>query len=500
MGPKAVMMAKNVGLDEVRHRLRILSGLVLLAVLVVGLAACGTVQIDLATEPAIDDAEVLVTAESEGQQQASAEILAPTATVTVASVTPTDTSIDLPTQAPSGDEAEGAQPSMEGPTPTAAPVTATVSVQAPIGQPLPAPVYYINADDSQIWRVEEDALALTQITFEEAPVTDFDVSPKDEALVYISENNLIYYSSALGGRRQILMPSHPDYDESDYISSITQKVYGPKWSPDGAWIVYGEGGINLYQDPAGPRQEGVPEVRNVLANDPLPDPLPDLDSGFEVEGPQRMYRPLSWLPDGQRVLIEESYYFALGNVPAILNLEDGSVLRIEGPRGLPCCQLVWGQQSDQLLYAGSTPGMGQLGLSRLDPATGQITEIVPGEWGGEFHLVAHPFEVSADEVYGFYASEPATPSPMPSRGRPLVMVSVAADGSAELSELRQDYLVVGEADWLPDGSGAVINDIGGQQGGWELTGPLRWLPSDGSPAVTLPAQGRRPQWGQIGTE
>ena len=97
---------------------------------------------------------------------------------------------------------------------------------------LPAPLLFINAEDGQIWRVERDGRTLSPVTDEPAPITDFDVSPKDGALIYVSNNELIYFTSALGGRRVVLFGRSPEYDENDYISVLSEQVSTPRWSPD----------------------------------------------------------------------------------------------------------------------------------------------------------------------------------------------------------------------------------------------------------------------------
>jgi dipeptidyl aminopeptidase/acylaminoacyl peptidase len=477
---RSVKKVKTIsGRGQSRPYARGVFGRVLLTFLLFGLVACGTLEIGLETTPMTSDNQGSGQGGIHDKQPASKEEVPATAFVAENAVVSTleDTQQDPEEEVPA---------------------TATVAEDSPVAPPtiniLPAPVYFINAEDSQIWQVEVDGVSVTQITSEDTPVTDFDVSPKDGALVYISGNQLIYYTRALGGRRKVLIPDNEAFDENDYISAVTFGVSDPRWSPDGAQIVFGNGGINLYLDPAGPREAGIPEVWDVLGNDPLPVPLPE--EGTVYEGAQIWYRPLSWLPDGKHVLINGAYYFALGRFKAILTTEDGSLVEVEEPQGLPCCFLAWGKDSQRLYYAGNQPGMFQTGLWQLDSSTGESTVLVPGEWGGEYHFFAYPFEASNDQVYGFYTREPASSGVMPFPPRPLVMVSVASDGSAELTQLRQDYLVVGEADWLPDGSGAVITDVAGREGGWPFDGPLRYLPSDGSPAVTLPAQGQRPQWGK----
>ncbi|NJN83899.1 MAG: hypothetical protein HC802_17560 [Caldilineaceae bacterium] len=55
---------------------------------------------------------------------------------------------------------------------------------------LTSPVYFISGD-GQIVRLEADGQTQATITNESQPVTDFDVSPVDGRLVYVSANNLV---------------------------------------------------------------------------------------------------------------------------------------------------------------------------------------------------------------------------------------------------------------------------------------------------------------------
>ena len=77
------------------------------------------------------------------------------------------------------------------PTPTQQPTTPAV---------LPAPLYFLalSGTTPQIWRIETNGTTRSQITQEAAGVTDFDVSPRDGSLAYVSGNALIT-ADGLGG-------------------------------------------------------------------------------------------------------------------------------------------------------------------------------------------------------------------------------------------------------------------------------------------------------------
>jgi hypothetical protein len=467
-------MADAPGFKTLRPMRKGFISFTLLALLPFALVACGIVEIGIEPTP--------VTREFESSDQADPS--------SDESITEQNTPIPPVATEKADEEAPGTDLAIS-PTSTLETSTGAFPDQSPIQ--LPAPVYFINAEDSQIWRVEMDGVSLTQMTSESGPVTDFDVSPKDGALAYISDNQLIYYTVALGGRRQVLIDGSEDFDQNDYVTIAARGISDPLWSPDGHWIAFGYGGIQLYQDPAEPRQEGLRELQTILFSDPLPQPLPEENVVFE--GDQNWYSPVTWTQDGEQILVSGAYYFALGQYTALLDVEDGSLAAVKEPKGHPCCFMTFGEESQSLLYAGNLPGIYQIGLWRVNPLSGEELVLIPGEAGSEYHLFAHPFESSSGDVLGFYSSEPANVDAAPVPQRPMVMVSVVGDGSAEFEQLRQDYFVVGGADWLPDGNGAVITDVAGRQPGWPFAGILRWLPADGGPMVTLPAEGWLPQWG-----
>ncbi len=376
------------------------------------------------------------------------------------------------------------------------------TVQPMVGETiLPAPLLFINAEDGQIWRVERDGRTLSPVTDEPAPITDFDVSPKDGALIYVSNNELIYFTSALGGRRVVLFGRSPEYDENDYISVLREQVSNPRWSPDGNLIMFGAGGINLYLDPSIPRQEENPEIWGVLPNDPLPDAIPE---GEVYEEPQTVYTPVDWSPDGRYLLVNVSYAFALGPSMAIVELGDGTgamrdAAQITEISDVTCC-LDWAGDGTALYHAGRMPGMFATGLRRFDPFGGESTVLIPevtlGTGGDEGNLFLYPFMAPSDLIYGFYAAVPHTPDIPPSPYAPTRMVSITGDGTMQLTDLRMDSYVVGGAVWAADGSGAVIAAVTGDYG-WPPSGGLRWLPSNGDPAVEIPAEGHTLRWGTL---
>ena len=84
-----------------------------------------------------------------------------------------------------------------------------------LDNPLPAPLYFIlpsggvDALVNQIWRMERDGFALTQISNEEHGVGDrFDVAA-DGRLAYVSNNSLIITDASGGNRKVIIAGAAP---------------------------------------------------------------------------------------------------------------------------------------------------------------------------------------------------------------------------------------------------------------------------------------------------
>jgi hypothetical protein len=144
---------------------------------------------------------------------------------------------------------------MTPPAPTATPIaTATSAVAA--NQPeavdpvagvrlLPASLYFIDSTSGQIRRIELDGATQSQVTHESEPVLDFDVSPVDGRLVYVSGNDLIE-ADALGDKRRVLVEgpvvplANRDYNLLRY--GPIQTVAAPRFSPNGQQIAFGLGG------------------------------------------------------------------------------------------------------------------------------------------------------------------------------------------------------------------------------------------------------------------
>ena len=145
---------------------------------------------------------------------------------------------------------------------------------------LPAPVYFLSTED--VWKIFRDGLRQEQVTFEDAPVLDYDILP-DGKLAFITGERLVL-SHASGGQPELIATSVPDNDT--LLWHYAQELYTPRLSPNRRYIAYGQNGLNLY--------DLVNRTyKQVAAN------------GLPLEGDETSayrFAPYTWSPDSQRLV------------------------------------------------------------------------------------------------------------------------------------------------------------------------------------------------------
>ncbi|MCL4507678.1 MAG: DPP IV N-terminal domain-containing protein [Chloroflexi bacterium] len=353
---------------------------------------------------------------------------------------------------------------------------------------LPAPVYYLGrlSGSDQIWRVEVDGQTAVQVTHELSPVTDFDVSPTDGKLAFVSNNNLIL-ANPDGSRRTVMVDAHPMPTAEDYdvASLLMRQVH---WSPDGKRIAYGLGGVNLIDAHDG--------RLTVLKRDDLKPKSPD----FKSDGPVYSYWPLAWSPDGTRILSAVASYPEGGSL-TVLDVSDMTTVDFVSNAGNGCCSPSWSVDGKSVYYASPWPWMDSSGLWHAEASTGKVTTLIEGFSKTEWREVGFVHAAKHGVLYYFYGTqskEPGDLSPdsLP-MALPITMYSAQADGVSERRRLRNDVHIVSEVAWAPNEQGALIVDVvdAVRAPSYQVSGTLTYLKTDSSPAIRLPADGRLPHWG-----
>jgi Tol biopolymer transport system component len=372
--------------------------------------------------------------------------------------------------------------------PTSTPATVATDTPAPptptpIPEPeivLPAPVYFLS--DGQIQRLETDGLTLTQLTQEAEPITDFDVSPIDASLVYVTGNDLIEANPQYGTR--LVKVDGESFDPNVPADAITRRISAPRFSPDGSQIAFGLNGVNLID--AG----DALTVTTVLESDPYPDP------NNPPRGDVRFFFPGSWSPAGASLLVNFSYWPEAGGL-AILDLSNGSLISLtsDDPNIPVCCDWAWGRDIGRAFIASNLLAYGIPGLAQVNTTNGATTLLIPGSPEAEIsaenplRLFRSPYEMTTGNLLVFVSELSQMEEPAH-----YVLAQVEATNNSLLPLRKETFEAAGDILWARDDSGAALIDvttpgIAGQ------AGPILWVPLNGDPIVELPALGEQLRWG-----
>lgn len=342
---------------------------------------------------------------------------------------------------------------------------------------LPSSMYFLSADSigrSQVFRLDSDGVTVTQVTFEPASVSEFDVSLTDGSVAYISNNQLLNIN-ADGSNRAMLFDGGAVDNDNPFLTIVRS----PVWSPDGLTIAFGYKGLNLYS------------IIEGVSNRVLEDQVSSLEGGFSF--PEELYWPEMYSADGSKLIITLGYYE--GASTAIYQPNSGALVRLNGGEGSIICCGDYSLSNDASVLFSASPYMGMFraGLWRVDTATGVVTTLFSADFDtNPADSADNPFLAPDGQLYFFHASVPNTEGFIDRP--PLQLVRSAADGVSGRTVLRPEtFERMTEALWAPDASFvivAVAQDDQTYQGG-----AAQLYYTDGRPMVPLVPFARDMKWG-----
>lgn len=376
--------------------------------------------------------------------------------------------------------------------PTSAP-TAEPSAQPQASERPPAPLVYNQR--GQLYRLAPDGTT-TQLTDEAAPelggmaVTEFDVSPADGSLVYV-----VQQITAENQTVQALIRANADGTDR---TALLEGAFAtaPRFSPDGSQIAFG-----VYPDLFNPNPAmagGVYTIPTIGGEPQLLQPSDPFDPASS-DGSARAYAPISWSPDGSRLLLQAFLPASEFCETAIKELGSDGVIAPVAPEGTvtSCRSATWSADGQMVYLSLYEPGMFGVfaGLAQVDAATGALTTLFGNQVGGSSLVVNPGLLPRADgTLLGFVATSPTPFISEPGQAQPsFTLQAIGSEG--QLAPLRGDSHVVWSAAlWAQDASGAVILSGDG-------TAPeqaLVWVPAGDLPAVELAAGELMgtPRWGR----
>ena len=344
------------------------------------------------------------------------------------------------------------------------------------GGMLPSPLYFLsdeNSESIQLWRLNQDTLAVTRVTDESTDISDYAISPSDGRVAYISNNQLLLADSD-GANPTVLIEGDKPSDTDVY--SYQQKIAGLAWSPDGNMLAYGKNGVVLYNIQDDTKQR-------LIKNE-----LDKTDNGSLL--PINLYNPLSWSPDGTKLLVGIGWMEA--GTLGVLDPVSGSMVQMG--RGVVCCQATWLPDSSGILVSSTVIGMVESGLWRYRADNGEQSVLIPTtSEDNTLNFVGWPFILPNGNLFYFYNNM----ADFPEEETPLTLVHSAADGVSDRIQLRPETWQIYEALWTPDGSKVIaVQPPLGEQNVYPRRGPIVMIDISGSLVQPLAPSGYNLQWGQ----
>lgn len=348
----------------------------------------------------------------------------------------------------------------------------TLQAITPVEPPglLPQPLYYRAPDGGgikQVYRLDDDGVTITQLTFEPANVTGYDVNPLDSSLAYVANNQLLRMN-ADGSGRQVLVDGGPLNQNEPYLNSVSS----PVWSPDGATIAFGYLGLNFYSIATG-------TYANVLAN--------YIETVGDLNLPRELFYPAEYSPDGSRLLLDVGWYE--GGSIAIYIPASNTLIR-PAFEGIFLGTATWMPDSSAVYVASPDLGMISSGMWRFN-LDGSVNEILPTQNPDTtFNYADTPWFAPDGQLYFFYGTTPDYPD----GDVPLTLVRSAADGITGRTQILGDAFVDYTAiTWAPDVSLFIVTrPPAGEMWG---AGPATVYFLDGRPPVQILLVSEDLRWG-----
>ena len=332
---------------------------------------------------------------------------------------------------------------------TSVPAPSTPAVGDSPSSLLPRSIYYLANDAAQIpqiFRMDKDGKTITQLTFEPSKVEDYDVSPVDGSIVFLT-NHQLFLANADGSNRRMIFDAGPQDEVNPFLTRINSVVF----SPNGQTIAFGHKGLNFYS------------VASGQSNRVLDDIISTSNAGGGFVFPEELYFPEMYSADGSKLIITLGYYE--GASSGIYYPNGGALVKLNNEqRGIICCGDYSLSNDGTTLYTASpTFGMFAAGLWQVDTNSGNVKTLLIGDFDNNPAEVAdNPFIAPDGQLYYFYASVPNTGDIV--NRPPLQLVRSAADGVTGRTVVRPEtFTTMNEALWAPDGSFVIVANAQNEQ-------------------------------------
>lgn len=381
---------------------------------------------------------------------------------------------------------------------------------------LPTPLYYLN-EENQISRLigTSPDYVEEQITNRPIAINDFDVSPTQDRLVYLSDNQLIELDLTTRTEMQLVAaPKLKEFSESGGDDETAYLILAPRYSPDGTKIAYVQGGVNLISSGLAPNSEPVrllPHVQVGSAASGITEShLPKAKNIDDL----RFYQEIRWSPDGKHLLLRA--YVWEGSLYEIYDLE----AKTRTPPLMSQVSVLalnwgwaWGHDGQIGYVASNGRNLGHpvdvdMGLSRVDIESGEVTLLDTGHYAATSNSKERPFPRAATALHSLpngeqllFIDTAIRPDFWDLRHH-LALFRRTTDGEL-VQEIPHTFTQEGEILWARDGRGALlVQDVWKDNGRYQHAddylyplGTLYWMSREEKILINLHIEGRRLRWG-----